>query len=642
MIDTIASYDGRLAKISGGCRTGKTEALIRRVVKLIDDGADPGSILVIVSTAIAASEFAGRLSKELKIKRSLSEAVRILTAEQACIEVLDTPEAIESTQRIPRILTNFEYTFFLEDMKTTGQSARSLKKIITRFEHAWADNVPEEEWFFPETEEGIIVQHAMQLLKTQRCMLRDEAAYICARYLQSEDGKDARGRYSYVLADDFQNLSRSEQVCVCLLAKDQLMVAGNVNETVACGSPYPYPEGFASFDELRHGVENFLLDTAYGNPDVTRFVDAIADAEEPGSSETTKEHEGSGREITYVKWPLAQNEFNDLTKFIRIYIRTLDLVEKNLCVVVPNKRWAKVYTTALSKRHFKVADEGAYSELSGDPRDMAKCAALIAYTKLNLLANPDDVVAWRCWCGYGNYLTNSDLWNHLMRYAEERECGLLDALAGVAADVNDGKSPFAKADVLASRYEEAKAFIDKNSSRKGFILLRSTGMEDLHEYNFLDEIMIGDETPQALYASIRSMELYPNYPADPHMVRISSYENLVGCSYDTLVFTGCVDGLMPERDAFEVVSTDHERERIMRTERRLFLSGVSKATNYLVLSTFSRADLELAEKTKMKVVRVRADDGKRIAILRPTTFINEAGHYMPSVIGGQALMAEWE
>ena len=108
------------------------------------------------------------------------------------------------------------------------------------------------------------------------------------------------------------------------------------------------------------------------------------------------------------------------------------------------------------------------------------------------------------------------------------------------------------------------------------------------------------------------------------------------------MITGCVDGLMPVRDAFEVVSTDEDRKRVMDAERRLFAGAVAKAGQELMLSTFSRAQLELAEKTKMQVTRVRSDGDDRIALLRPTTFIAEARNATPSTIGGQMLLSKYD
>ncbi|MEI3548844.1 MAG: hypothetical protein V8Q09_11215 [Adlercreutzia sp.] len=43
----------------------------------------------------------------------------------------------------------------------------------------------------------------------------------------------------------------------------------------------------------------------------------------------------------------------------------------------------------------------------GDYRDLARCAPARLLTALALAADPSDALAWRCWCGFGDYLANS-------------------------------------------------------------------------------------------------------------------------------------------------------------------------------------------------------------------------------------------
>ena len=43
----------------------------------------------------------------------------------------------------------------------------------------------------------------------------------------------------------------------------------------------------------------------------------------------------------------------------------------------------------------------------------------------------------------------------------------------------------------------------------------------------------------------------------------------------------------------------------------------------------------------MQVVRVKSENGKRMAIVRPSCFLGEAGDAAPTTMGGQALLAEY-
>ena len=147
------------------------------------------------------------------------------------------------------------------------------------------------------------------------------------------------------------------------------------------------------------------------------------------------------------KWSTPEDELDGITKYLRILLDgEEDLHENRTCVLVPNKRWALMAQQVLKQRGFAVALAGAFSRLGGDPRDSARARALVAYTKLNLLADPRDMTAWRSWCGFDNYLTNSDAWGGLQAFAEKRELTLYDALA-LADQLED--EPFLRAHALA-------------------------------------------------------------------------------------------------------------------------------------------------------------------------------------------------
>ena len=131
MIDTIAAFDGRLAKVEGAERSGKTQALVARCAHLIQNGEAPASILVAVTNAFAAQAFRKRLRRALPanlIGAALS--VRVCTALDAAVSVLDEPAAREATGRVPRILNSAEYNFFLEDLKTIGEHPRKLRSML--------------------------------------------------------------------------------------------------------------------------------------------------------------------------------------------------------------------------------------------------------------------------------------------------------------------------------------------------------------------------------------------------------------------------------------------------------------------------------------------------------------------------------
>lgn len=646
MTDTmaeIAAFDGRTAKIVGPARSGKTEALLRRAAAAVAAGCAPEDILIETSTAEAARVARRRLVDALAAAgvqdvEDIAGRITVACAQQVCLAVLETPEARAATGRTPRVLAPFEYNFFLEDMKTLGTPARRLRSELGHIKKQWCALAPEDDWAVGEEKDVLELAH--RLLGATNAMLEDEVAYLCGRYLQSDAGAGARQRFALVLADDFQNLSVAQQTCLCLLARDQLIVAGNPDETVRVATSFPAPEGFATFDTLRRGVEVFSLDVAFGNPNVTDFCDAIVLTGNE-DARTAARREGTIRDIATVKWNTPDEEFNGLSRYLfAVNAEDPEAAQSDICIVAPNKQWAHAFEQMLAHRGFAVSSLG-FERLAGDPRDTNRARALVAYTSLNLLADPDDLFAWRAWVGFGNYLTYSDGWHFLLDWCDEHDAGILDALEAAAAARAAGEDePFPRAERLAERYAAGRAMIAAHEGRRGYNLLAALGADKLRDFAALADSLAGDEDAATLYAMVRKAQFFPTHEANIRAVRVSSHEQLCGCGYRTLYVTGCVDGFMPARDAFEVVSTDADRARVRENDRRTFAAGVAKAADTLMFSTFSRAPLELAERTKMQVARVRMEDGERIAQVRPTCFLEEAGGAAPITLGGQALLAD--
>ena len=642
MIDIIAAFEGRMAKVEGGVATGKTEALIRRCSHLISQGEAPASIGVCVASGMAADEFRERLRATLGDKEALADEVRIARALDFCTEILHTPEARAFTGRIPRLLDASEYAFFLEDMKTLGTPVRRLRKMLSFFYRQWANLNPEDEWLEP-GEESQSRKHISHLLESYGAMLVQEAPMLCAQYLASEAGKQARHAYTTMLCDDFQNLSRAEQSCMCMLARNQLIVCGNINQTSSNTDAYPHPEGFADFAKLRHGVQEFFLSSTPSSAAIAAMANALCSCNGMDSRMVSTAHDENPDDSTavVVKWTTPNDEINGLAHYITDLCKEAgDKFKRRLVLFVPNRRWAHALHDALSHRGIASSLAAAGSRIGGDPRDLKRCEALAVFLRLGLLARPHDVATWRCWCGLGNYLTNSDAWARLDSWAQEQNLGLYEALERASEEVAAGRTPFLRAEMLTARFDEGRSFIEANTKRRGFALARATGAQDAPEFADIVDLMDGDEDAVQLEALARAFFADPKPRENAYQIRIVAFDKAEGLSCDMAIIAGAIDGFIPVRNAFEAIQTDEERERAMREQRRLFYSVLGKAQQKLMVSYFTQADLELAERTKMQVARVRSEEGERVAMVRPSSFLEEMGDARPGAIGGQALLCQ--
>ncbi len=627
-------FDSRIVKIEGPARSGKTEAMLLAIARLIEQGSDPSSIAYIANTAFACQAARERLAKMLPEDLAHKAAeVEMGRAADFCIRVLKTPEAHAFNGRVARVLSADERNFFLEDMKTMGQPVRRLKKMLDFFFAKWSNLEPESEWIEP-GEELNSRKLMARLLKSEHAMLPEEVAPLAYTFLRSDAGSGERKAFAEVFVDDFQNLTRAEQDCACLLAANRLIVAGNIEQ--ASGKANANALGFSLFEAARQGVQVIKLNTTYGNAEAQSFVASVLKQE--FAHQDTTEHLGKGI-LELVKWNTPEEELAGIAELVRHDIQE-GLTERDICLMAPNKLWARTAAKELAKRGVKSTQAAFMTRLGGDPREASRCRALIAYIKLSLLADPGDVVAWRAWCGIGNYLTNSDAWLGLVEFSEKNEIELIEGLVKAAEMLDCGQEPFLRAAEIVKRHEEGLAFIEKAKGRKGFALLRAIGASELGEFETLQELMQGDENPRELHALALEALNAPQFNEDPHLVRIMGYGDVSGLEFKSIYALGAIDGFIPGRDAFETVSTDENRSNSLCRWRKLFCDALSKSTDSLLISTFSKADLETAERTKMLVRRVRADGGKRVALLSPSSFIAEAQAACPGAIGGQTKLSQ--
>ncbi len=637
MIDTIASFDGRIAKIVGAAQTGKTEALVRRAAALV--AAEPeATILVEVQSTQAAHEFTDRLKAAMGA--DVPSRITVATPLDVCATVLATEKAQAQTGRVARVMNDAEYKFVLEDMKTLGQPIRRLRSMLDFFYTSMA-NLTVADNILEGSEEMVVYKHLLSHLKARGAMLAQECAGVCVEYLRGAGEAAEAAKYDYVLCDDFQNLSFAEQTCMGLLARKQFVVAGNENQASRPWYTTPFTEGFKDFENRRRNVEAFTLTECANEAAVVAFANGLCvqGSMNPEVAATTT-GEATKDAVEIIKWNTPEEEFDGMTKLLRVaFDADPERLESETCILVPNKQWARATGKVLQQRGFAVSDALVSRGLPGDPRESARCKALVAYTKLNLLADEEDMVAWRSYCGFDNHLTNADAWDYLLGYATEHGMTLSEVLNALES-VPESNMPFLRAAVLKERRIAGKAFIEKNKRRKGFDLLNAIGAGNLPEFAPLADSIDGDEDAKTLFALARAYFFSPSFPTNKRVLHIASPEYLGGTSYDEIYVLGAVNGYFPNRNAFEVVSTDEDRATSLDGDRRAFYSAIAKAKQRLVISYFSKADLELAEKSKMQVTRVRAEGEGRIALAAPSVFLREAGAACPGAVSGQTKLTE--
>ena len=627
-----AACDDAFVRVLGGGGAGKTAAVVERAATLLAADVSPDEIRVIAATRSAAAEVRARLSERL----GTLCPVPVSTAAQLAVEVLSTSEAERATGRFPRVLADFEKCILVEDMKVTGVSGKRLREMLKFFFRVWTELGETDEGFIIDAEERAVHDAVLAHLTSRKAMLRCELSNVACRYLEGNEPARAVLARSYVLVDDFENLSRASQVLAELSCSRQLFVCGCANELVETTEPYPYVAGLLDFEIAHPESRTFLLDRSLRMPArATALAESLV--ERGGLDASTPlvvpadAREGT---VKFVNWTYPNDEFRGIARYVKHRVLgdagCAPVRPHRVFIAVPNALWGRAIGKILEANQVKCDVLTSYHGIGGDPRDNAKCAGLRALTGLNLVADLTDAVAWRSWCGFGDYLTNSNHWCRLEERARTTSRDVVDVLAALASGEEE---PFLGSDLLSERYRAGIDLARRVGDRRGFAVLNALRDEGQREapcdFLALVEPVAGSETPMELLERARG-RLERTFD-DADAVRIGLPQMAIGLDFDVVILTGAVDGFYPDSRVYDLVCDEERANAIRAQERRTWYSLISKTCDTFVLSCFSRDEANTAAALGMHVHRMRNEGGKSLAVLAFSPYLDELGGAAPGL-----------
>lgn len=619
-------------RIVGGAGTGKTERLVGHVAALVADGAAPEDVLAFCASPHAARAFALRLRTKLG---DVADRVRVTTPRAFALEVLACEDARTFTGREPRLLADFEEKFLLEDMKVSGVRPKRLREMIGFFFRSWADLADDDPgWLLPGEETEV---HA--LLKANLAftgaVAEPEAANLAVRYLREHEPARAAHAAAHVVADDWQCLSRASQRLAELAATASIAIAGDPAANAEAFDSHPYAAGLDEFAERHPQAELVELGACLRSRATAQAASRLL--ADPALAGTALASDSAAEEGA-LDVIAADDPPDEFTRVAALVVDELaaGTPAQAIAVAVPNGTWAKNVVAALDARGVAAEALAGVQPIRGDVRDAARCTAARVMTALDLVANPRDAVAWRCWCGYGDYLVNSAAFSNLRAYADGAGLGLVEALEHVA-DGADASGKGDAADVVgaarvADAYQTGLALIERAQGLTGRELLDElarivTGDSSATVPAPLAALCLGngaegDNPDAATLARLARERLFFPTLHDERAVAVMPYDSMVGLAPEVLVVAGFVNGFIPCRDYFDGTVTPLDKQKRMHAAdvRRIY-ALVGKAGRRLVLAHFASTDLESATVLKLKIDRIKLKDGIRTCTISPSDFL---------------------
>lgn len=593
--EQASRLSGRCVKIEGHRGDGKTETAVRHVVELLNNRVSPFDILVVTATDEAATSFANRLtamSKEagnVRVYSAFSLAA-LLACGVPC--VADKPMAIA---------TAAQCNFLLIDALTVLRESES--------------------GVFEVSEEAA-TELASKMARASGLVLPDEVYECASERLDARLAPKIAQSAEYVIVDDWDLLCPGARRLCEKLARQHLFVVGGPGIQ------------FSFNDEC---VRAFLDELRDGSSRIRSFVRCVdeGDCLSYDNALRARAFAPDDRSVRIVKWRTVQAELEGVASLVRTILdRHPDFSLSDVCIVVPNLAWARAIRASLRVLKMEGTESLEVDPLAADPRKAPAVGALGAYVRLNLLAHPESSLSWRMWLGLGHRDLAAHAWLEFSRW---RAAEKLDFEAAREHLCSDQNIFFDGADKLRASFVEAEAFVRRSNMLRGLSLLSYVCPDG--DVAFMKMTLGVDEREDAatLCARVSANARFQRFDDAPGFVRICSASHMAGLKFGAVIIVGAVDGLLPVSCDEEAPSTTicAESER----QCTLFCDAAAKANSELVISLFQKAPEEMALDFGMRFVRTKQENGRCVAMLRPSPFIGRAGNAAPGAESAEQFIA---
>jgi DNA helicase-2/ATP-dependent DNA helicase PcrA len=619
-------------QVAGGVGTGKTQYLIDRVASLIAAGAEPSDILVLCASPLAATTF------ERRLEAAGISGATVTTARGIALDILAEREAVDAMGRDPRVLSTFETSFVMEDMKVSGVKPKRLREMLKFFYRSWTELAEEQDDWLVTVEEEEVHRRLKNILASLRGYLECEVACYAVKVLRDLPVVRMAHARGHVMFDDFQCASRASQYMAGLLARKTYTITGDANAVTEVYDSYPYAAGLTEFLEMYPQATCVRLTTFHrGKASLDAVKHLLADpALDPcplTHADTAGTHPHESLEVYAAATPAE--EIAEISEMTAQAVRD-GVPASHIAIATPSDIWSRNVVGSLASHGIRAQALPDREPIRGDIRDNARCVPARVLTMLNLLADPSDALAWRCWCGFGDHLANSNGFDVLYAISRNRQMGLVDALRTVSergvgfSDAEYEREHAASVQRIVQAYRTGCSIMARLTDLSGAALLDRITSEvtdgaiaqapgTVKRLCLADE---GDESPAAMARRARQRLLAPTLTNDGVMV--VPYRKFAGLSPDLLIISGFVNGSIPTRDYFDSSKTVlDKRQRVHAADTRSVYTLAGKAGERLAVTFFTSIGIEDAYRLKLKIDRIYVPRGtrKRVCSIAPSDFL---------------------
>ncbi|HVQ38312.1 MAG TPA: ATP-dependent helicase, partial [Pyrinomonadaceae bacterium] len=469
-------------------------------------------------------------------------------------------------------------------------------------------------------------------LKFHKAMLIGELIPESLRYLRLNPGSPYATAFDHILVDEHQDLNRAEQELIEFLASGSLVVIGDKDQSVY-SFKHAHPEGIVEFPHTHARTEQAQLDNCRRCPTtIVEMANSLIANNATRSKRILLPFPGNpAGEVFSVQWLNIDQEAEGIAAFIKSRVDGKLVSAGSVLVLAPRREFGYLVRDHL--RTLGVPAHSFFSEeiLEGDPKDLSDCQAQAALSLLMLVANREDRVALRTWCGFGSNNLNANAWAKLREHSEKHGLTPWDVLESLSSGTL--KIPYTKP--LVERFNLLRSDLAGLETLKGQDLISAVFPAD-EEWSepFLELKSVGGDDEvgaKELVGMIQRNVTQPELPTDVDYVRVMSLHKSKGLTADMVVVVGCLEGLMPFID---LEHSPSEQTRSLEEQRRLFYVAITRVRKTLVLSSVTMLPTKSAHRMRARLGRTRGQDSSTMT----SRFVGQLGPKCPAVVMGSEFL----
>lgn len=527
----IAGWRGSPLRILAGPGTGKTFALMRRVARILEERNNPASILVATFTRTAAKDLKSQL-RDLDIPGV--DQVSAGTLHSLCFSMLNRAQVLRATGRTPRTLADFEKHFLLLDIRDRVFGGfRDKTRRLRAFEAAWARLLSERPGWPNNARDRAFHQALTSWLRFHEGMVVGELIPVALSYLRNNPTCQERRQFQFLVVDEYQDLNRAEQVILDVLGENaNTCVVGDDDQSVY-GFKYAHPEGITLYSQTHPGTHEETLTVCRRCP---RRVISMANRLIANNERIQRDLQplaGAARgDVWAVQWNSLNEETEGVAEAITHAVRVRRISPQDIIVLTARRLVGYQIRDALRQRNVP-----ALSFFTEQALENEECQE--RFTLLNLLVNPRDRTALRCWLGFGsNGLPGA--YAALRRYCEQNVQHPRQVLEQLAAGVI--RIPGTQR--LLERFRLLERELAALQGLNGAAFVAAWLPPDNQELEELRVIAIRvvqtTPDPRRMFDEMRYLITQPELPESPDSVRVMSLHKSKGLTATMVVVAGVV------------------------------------------------------------------------------------------------------